>query len=359
MMFPAFVPALAGEATAERYGDDLGGEKFESREHLICDWCGEDLGPIYRRTTREYGHTSSEWTAEQLERYRLKCAHGCIYWSFKAAQKFLERARDPQLGKPIAANTRLFLRHGTDTPYSNDAPHIAIQFHATDIIALFENGTTRFTTGGWRRNGSESNPTPTTLDRLRHNKLYDFFSHRIGKENIACVRRTGEDKPAYIFDDGIHFGPRGRCLNGERLSARLDQHSEEKRERRKTTAQMVGLTRRTKNALRSGQLEVFSCATNATAAEGVDPYNLPTVDRGRHYREHLEDGTLCGDLVLDAARDWLRGIGEDGERDVQQVLDYRLNEKGQMVMGGSELPEVIVERVGRKMYKRLRATLLT
>lgn len=67
---------------------------------------------------------------------------------YASARDALQRARDPERGRPLARNTRL---HGCDAA-------ISIRYHQTDIVTYYRNGDIGITNGGWW--------TRSTMDRI-------------------------------------------------------------------------------------------------------------------------------------------------------------------------------------------------
>lgn len=70
--------------------------------------------------------------------------------TYSHARELMASARNPERGKPLANNTRLFDR----------GEFYAVQLHATDVVEIYPNGTWGLRHNGWT--------TPTTSDRIRN-----------------------------------------------------------------------------------------------------------------------------------------------------------------------------------------------
>lgn len=107
--------------------------------------------------------------------------------SYTAAERLLGR-RDTRL---VANNTRVIRRHST---------LIAVQFHRTDVVSFWEDGTVTLNTGGWT--------TVTTKDRI--NRCLFFF--RLYSERGTWVLHR-DDGVAFLYQDGVRL--RGATTNAE------------------------------------------------------------------------------------------------------------------------------------------------
>lgn len=108
--------------------------------------------------------------------------------TYKKATALLGTARDPEKGKPIANNTRLFKR----------GDNFVIRLHDTDIITIKPNGSFVLNSGGYK--------TRTTKDRLN-----EYSPANISTKNHvwSISSRNGND----LFFDGIEINPLGVPIN--------------------------------------------------------------------------------------------------------------------------------------------------
>lgn len=185
-----------------------------------------------------------------------------MHKTFEHYTNLWTRVRNPQAGKPLANNTRLFRR---------DEDCFAIRLHDTDVVTLFADGRIVLSTGGWY--------TMTTKDRLSSfapvtvtsDKGVWYVTHRKAEARAAwrVIRESGIDQrfvtrtsggvpfltsynvedatdedralvdavTRQIWDareaervpffDGIMFGPGGAVLNGV-TAARWKQYLAER-----------------------------------------------------------------------------------------------------------------------------------
>lgn len=108
--------------------------------------------------------------------------------SYADAEKAFGAARNPDAGRPVARNTRLYKR-GED---------YAIQLHETDVVTFHTDGTVTLNSGGWR--------TMTTKDRIN-----SFSPARLFAENGLWYFGGIEDRWAKMamFEDGMVIGENG------------------------------------------------------------------------------------------------------------------------------------------------------
>lgn len=108
--------------------------------------------------------------------------------SYADAEKAFGAARNPDAGRPVARNTRLY-RRGED---------YAIQLHETDVVTFHPNGKVTLNSGGWR--------TVTTKDRIN-----SFSPARLFAENGLWYLGGIEDRWAKMamFEDGMVIGENG------------------------------------------------------------------------------------------------------------------------------------------------------
>ncbi len=118
--------------------------------------------------------------------------------TYSEAEKTLGTARNPEQGKPLANNTRLF-RRGED---------FAIRFHATDIITIHPDGTYTLNSGGYR--------TMTTKERINEYSPVRMWQG----ENIWWVRNTSFED-AVLFTDGMKVDANGVPIGTPSINPRL------------------------------------------------------------------------------------------------------------------------------------------
>lgn len=100
------------------------------------------------------------------------------------AASLFATARNPEAGKPLQNNTRLFKR-GED---------YAVRLHSTDVVTIHADGSYTLDTGGWR--------TVTTKDRIN-----GYAPVRLGQDK--GVWEIGFQGVTYAFNEGMRLYPNG------------------------------------------------------------------------------------------------------------------------------------------------------
>ena len=123
---------------------------------------------------------------------------------YKEAQKIFATAKDPEKGKPLQNNTRLFKR-GED---------FAVRLHETDVVTIHPDGTYTLNTGGWE--------TVTTKDRINAYAPGHVCSDRGILYYVSKTR-----KEAVLFKDGMKVRANGALIG--RRNAAAEKAWEKKR----------------------------------------------------------------------------------------------------------------------------------
>ena len=66
--------------------------------------------------------------------------------TYQEAENLFMTARNPEYGKPIGRNTRLYRVHWE----GNRDPHYAVRFWNTDVVTICADGTSILNSGEWR-----------------------------------------------------------------------------------------------------------------------------------------------------------------------------------------------------------------
>jgi len=193
---------------------------------------------------------------------------------YQKAETLLAKARNPEAGKPIANNTRLYRR---------DGGNIAVRLHNTDIIIYRPDGAVSLNTGGWY--------TVTTKARINEYAPGCVYSDK-GTWYYSPSGARWSASDAVPFQDGITIYPDG-TVTGAGPEPDHAAMRRLKRAVKKYAADYVA-------ALYAGKIpapsngDCWGCLM--VAADGSHPMG------GRdHILSHIEDKYYVPSLVVNAA----------------------------------------------------------
>lgn len=132
--------------------------------------------------------------------------------TYQQAKELLGTARNPENGKPLQRNTRLFKRGDS----------YAVQLHDTDVVTIHPNNTYTLDTGGWL--------TLTTKDRI--NSYGPIGVHQVNRRWYVGRWQWKDKKAKFkspLFQDGMVVNSKGKVKNPEFLK----EEDEKKREKLK------------------------------------------------------------------------------------------------------------------------------
>lgn len=200
-------------------------------------------------------------------------------WTYKGLDEWLQ-GRNYESRK-LARNTYLKRRNG----------HIAVQYHATDVVSYYPNGDIVLNSGGWL--------TMTTKERI------DWFtpawlrvSQNRGVWYITIRDLNSKDywaaKATHRFFDGITFGPRGGCRNPMSESAREREDRDNKETDRQIKRYVAGWIETAVTGqmpLPSGGDCWYCCMFPESKGEG----------EADHLLSHIEEEYYVPSLIVKAA----------------------------------------------------------
>jgi hypothetical protein len=257
-------------------------------------------------------------------------------------QHYAERfatALDPEAGKPLENNTRLFRR-------SEDC--LAIRLHDTDVVTVFADGRIALDSGGWRTMVTKDRisgyaPVRITSDRGVWYVSHDAARKRAYRKALAefAIDPQYVDRDGYVrfydmpgdderwklsrkfharvdemcrmpFFDGIMFGPGGRCLNG-------------------VTPDAWRAYLRERDAMQK-RIQTYCTKFNRAMADG-----LPAPGPGDCWdcSMRVDDGRTLGDLEEDyfvPSLAW-NALAAKGYRDVGIMIHLCMNREGTTIGG--------------------------
>lgn len=265
-----------------------------------------------------------------------------IYTNFEAARAYVLKGRSGY-DRPLGRSSKIIYDRPVDSPVNAHDGRIRIRLFQTDIIILHADGSTEFQTNGWF--------TPTTSSWMAKNRLFQVGSaydrHHPGRWRVAYWPRMasyddwteGHRRCDYLFEDGITFTKRGRCINGELLAPLQDREARERERRLHMKHDALSVSWKAVKRLRTG----LPLATDNCHGDGGD---WPSIKR------HLNNRSVCGDLVRTAVAGYLGRRGLDS-RNWRDWLGFTFREDDTPIVGGPHFSPAVEPYVRKAVYEHL------
>lgn len=191
--------------------------------------------------------------------------------------ELVNTARNPELGKPIKCNTRV---------YAYPSGELAIRLHSTDVLTFSPDGAVRYDTGGWR--------TVTTKQRFNE---YGPDGYRVYSDR-GQWRLYGpgpwDVRPSWPYADGITVHPDGSVTGaGEDTSRELAMW------RRRAGEYARGYIA----AMFAGSVGAPDLGDCLYCRVFTSPGAAPGATGAEHIRSHIEERYYVPSLIRNAARE--------------------------------------------------------
>lgn len=199
---------------------------------------------------------------------------------YATISELVSTARAPELGKPIANNTRA---------YRHPSGDVVLRLHSTDILTFTSDGSVRYDASGWT----------TTTTKQRFNAYgpdgYRVYSDR-GQWRLYRFDRTGAGAPSasWPYADGITVHADGSVTGAGEDTAR-----ELARLRRAASTYARGYVA----AMFAGEVPAPSGGDCWMCLMFTSPGAAPGSAGAEHIRSHIEERYYVPSLIVNAARE--------------------------------------------------------
>jgi len=141
--------------------------------------------------------------------------------NFQDAAELFATARNPERGKPLCNNTRLFKR----------GDNYAIQLHDTDVVTLRPDGAIVLDSGNWQTVTTKDRINNYSSARLHQTKGQWYVEHGVDPNQPEINKPWGKypNYLVYLFQDGMVLMPDGKVLDSDGKTLKVFNPAEAKR----------------------------------------------------------------------------------------------------------------------------------